>query len=94
MPGKIYVGDVGTEILIDLQEDISMATDHILFVKKPDGSFVQWIAEVHDGQYLKYVCQEGDLDHKGTYKIQPKISIAGWSGLGETVSFKVYDKWY
>ena len=93
MSGKIYVGDIGTEILIDMQEDISMATEHDLLVKKPDGSIVEWPATTINNN-LKYICKGGDLDQKGTYKIQPKIKVNGWSGLGETVSFQVYDKWF
>lgn len=92
MPGKIYVGDIGTEILVDLQEDISMAMEHVLLVKKPDGTEDQWATSIHNDRYLKYICQVGDLDQKGKYKIQPQIVISGWKGLGETVKLIVYEK--
>jgi len=92
MSGKIYLGDVGTEILVDLIEDISMATEHIFLVKKPDFQIVEWPAIIYESKFLKYVCQVGDLDQKGKYRIQPKISVTGWSGKGETVSFIVHDR--
>jgi len=58
-----------------------------------NGTMVEWLAALTDKKYLKYICQDGDLDQKGTYKIQPKLTVNNWSGLGETVCFHVNAEW-
>ncbi|MBF0121158.1 MAG: hypothetical protein HQK79_20185 [Desulfobacterales bacterium] len=97
--GEIYAGDIGTEILIDMQEDISMATNIKLHVKRPSSKdnnnlgIVFWRPEIYSNRYLKYIIKDGDLDIPGEYKIQPELTLLGWSGFGKTVKFKVYEKW-
>jgi hypothetical protein len=93
---KIYVGDIGLAILVDVGADISDATEATLSVRKPDGTEVSWAAEVRtvSGQtnFLRHVTVPGDLDVPGKYRVQPNLTIAGgWSGLGETDTFRVYD---
>jgi len=42
-------------------------------------------------KYLRHFTVAGDLDQKGRYRIQAYLSISGWTGRGETATFKVYD---
>ena len=91
---KIYVGDVGLAIIVDLSEDIEGATDCHLLIRKPGGTEVEWPAEVYavngNTQYLRYYTVAGDLNLAGRYKVQPEITLSGWTGKGETDEFRVY----
>lgn len=89
---RIYEGAVGVEILINMNMDISEATVHSMLVLK-DGTETTWSATVYQSNYLRYVTEDGDLDDTGTYIIHPNITLGGFSGLGDPVSFKVYEKW-
>lgn len=90
---KIYIGDTGLAIICDMNANISGATNIVLNVRKPDGTIVIWNAEEHsiDGEsnYVKYITQEDDLDQRGRYKVQPRATISGWTGRGETAEFRV-----
>ena len=90
---KIYVGDVGTAIIVDCGSDLRGASAD-LAVRKPDGSETAWVASVVtvDGKerFLRYVTQGGDLDQPVTYKVQARVHVPGWSGRGATFEFKVY----
>jgi hypothetical protein len=91
MSEKVYVGDIGTIIEIDMQENISTATELKLKVRKPDGTQVEWTPSIYGTNYLRYTLQVGDLDMAGTYALQPYMTIGTWTGRGDTVSFTVYD---
>ncbi len=90
---KIYVGDVGTVILINMGEDISAATTANLIVRKPgDDTDYTWTGSVYNDDYLKYTTLSGNLSVEGEYKLQPSIVLPTWSGKGETVIIRVYDE--
>ena len=90
---KYYVGDVGTEIILDCGMDIAAASNVHIHVKKPDGSIEAWDAAIHeiDGayNYLRYVTQSGDFDVAGEYRVQAGLTLSGWTGRGETATFDV-----
>ena len=90
MPGKIYVGNTGVTILVDMQSDITTASGQVFYVKKPSGEQVTWTPDIYSTKYLKYITQVNDLDEQGTYNLQPYFVLNTWSGYGETVTFKVF----
>lgn len=96
--GKIYVGDIGTEIILDVGQAITGATVSIAVLKPGATAEVSWAASVHtlDGEarYVRHTTVAGDLDVAGLYRLQPVIALADgtWSGRGETVEFLVFDK--
>ena len=90
MADKVYVGDIGTDIIVDCGEDISTATKTKISVKKPDGSKVLWSASIYNTNYLKYTTVANDLNQSGKYKVQASLTLGAWSGLGETACFTVY----
>ena len=93
MANKVYIDDVGLEIIIDMQEDINLATTYEMLVWK-GGEEVTWAAAIYNDRYLRYVTEVGDLDVAGTYYIQGNFVFSdGWSGLSETISFVVHPKW-
>lgn len=88
---KIYIADVGTEIILDLGADLTSAASPEISVKKPDGSVVSWPAEVVETTKLRHVLEAGDLDQAGVYHIQAVPNLSSWSGRGATVAVRVYE---
>lgn len=91
MAGKVYVGDVGTEIILDCMTDISGATTTEIVAQKPNGSRVTWPAQIVESTKLKYVTIQGDLSHPGLWKLQARVVLPDWSGRGETFEVRIYN---
>lgn len=89
--GKIYVGDVGTEIILDCGVDISNATVREIVARKPNGQVVTWAATASGTTAIKRTVLAGDLDVAGRWMLQAKVATPAWSGLGETFSIIVYN---
>jgi hypothetical protein len=93
MVNKHYVGEIGTEILIEADSDISAASGVWMEVKKPDGITIEeWSATIVSGIYIQHIVEAGDFDQAGEYSVQPYIAMSGWAGYGETDTFKVHKK--
>lgn len=90
---KPYVGDIGTDIILDVNDDLVGATVGIS-VRKPSGSTVVWPAVVYESRSVRHTAAAGDFNEAGVYRVQPVISLADgtWSGLGATAEFRVYGK--
>jgi hypothetical protein len=89
MAKKVYIGD-NPVIEIDCGEDITEASALTLQVRKPDKSIVVWIPETYGTTKLRYQTAPADLDVKGDYLIQPRLTIDGWTGRGDTVTLTVF----
>jgi len=92
MANKIYISDIGTIILIDMGENISLAIGITLDVIAPKSNNKIWIPDIEGTNFLRYVIDEGDLDQVGIYKINPKLTLGDWTGHGDTVEFEVFNK--
>lgn len=90
MSGKVYIGDVGTVIELDMQEDISSSTSITFRVKKPDDSIVTWVPSIYGTDYLRYTLVADDIDLSGIYYVQPHMTLGGWVGYGKTVKLEIY----
>ena len=90
---KPYVGDIGTDIILDVYEDLTGATVGIS-VRKPSGMVVVWSAVVHETLSVRHTVRAGDFDEAGIYRVQPVVALADgtWSGRGGTGEFRVYAK--
>ena len=90
---KPYVGDIGTEIILDVYEGLAGATVGIS-VRKPTGATVIWPAVVYESRSVRHTTMDGDFNEAGVYRVQPVVSLADgtWSGLGATAEFRVYGK--
>lgn len=77
-----FVGDIGIEILLNMQEDITGATSTVMIVTKTDGTVVSWAATISGTNFLRYVTIDGDLDQVGDYTIQPDLVLSGFNGNG------------
>lgn len=90
MADKYYVGDIGTVITVDCLCTITGATNLKLKIKKPDETKVEWIPTIDGTTNLKYTVIDGDFNMAGIYYLQASLAVDGWSGLGETVDFRIY----
>jgi len=86
----LYVGDVGTKLIIDIGISADDVTEAKIIVKKPNGSIVEWNALPISGtQTVEYIIQNGDLDLAGKYTIQVYIDTGSWQGHGTPDTFFV-----
>jgi len=88
------IGDVGTEILVDMGATITGATGLNFEVRKPSypttGGEENWTPTISGTDSLTYTIGTGDFDEEGTYEIVPSLTLGAWSGSADPVSFKVY----
>jgi len=99
-PGKIYENDIGTAIILRLSPDdrppinITGASNTKMLVLKPNRTRAEWVAEILTvngaTKYLRHFTVDGDLVPHGRFRIMAYLSVAGWTGPGETGSFKVW----
>ena len=88
---KFYVGDVGTELLVDVCVDISDASAVRICIMKPGATTeVTWNAAVYQSRYLRHVCQAGDLSVAGAYLVQAWVQTPSGSWRGDVGTFRVY----
>lgn len=92
MNGKVYVGDIGTELIADVGEDITTATVFRLMYKKSDGTKGHWDATQEGTTTLVYITKADDLDCPGEWEFQAYISMPAWSGRGETAKLTIHDE--
>lgn len=89
--GKIYVGDFGTVLDVDVGEDISAATELKIRATKPDGTtIVEWVSGLQGSSTVRYTFADGDLDTAGVWKLQAKVTNASGVWYGETVPLRIY----
>ena len=90
MTQKVYVGDIGTVIVLDCGQDISAATVREIAVRKPDASLVTWTAVASGPNALAFTTVSGTLDRAGRWLLQAKVTLPSGSWLGETAELTVY----
>jgi hypothetical protein len=89
MSNQIFVGDIGTQIIVDTGEALASATVLQLKIKKPDGTKVTKTATITETTKLLYSTIAGDLNLAGEYIVQAYVELPGWKGHGLPVSFNV-----
>lgn len=92
MADKYFVGDEGTEIIVDCGQDITGAQNTALKIRKPDGTEEDWTpADIYQTNYLRYITVANNFDQTGNYRLQSYLEKGGWKGRGEVAFFHVYD---
>ena len=86
---KVFVGDVGTVIILDTKVNITTATVRKILAEKPSGQSVEWTASLEGTTAIKYTIQAGDLDQEGIWMIQAYVEMPGWQGRGDSVRLEV-----
>ena len=84
-----FVGDVGVEIVLDVETDISEATVMKIKYKKTSGKRDTWIAERKDATKIFYVTGPGDLDNAGIWDMQAYVEAPGWKLHGKVDKFHI-----
>ena len=87
---KIYVGDIGTDIILDTGMDLAGATTLKMKYKKPNAVIGEWTGTVTATTKIKHTSLAGELDVAGKWVLQAYVVIAGWTGHGESVNMTVY----
>ena len=84
-----YIGENGTNIIIDVKSDISTATKLIMMTQKPSGKCYQWVASALGLSSAKYKIKKGDLNEAGTYTVQLYLEMPDWAGYAYPITFNV-----
>jgi len=88
---SIHKGDIGAVIAIDVGEDLDLADEVKVYVKKPySASSVEWTNSV-DGQEVSCTTADGDLSVAGTYRFQVWADLGSWSGYSSITTLEVED---
>lgn len=85
----IFVGDIGTELVLDCGVDISTATVRRIMAKDPRGVVHTWEGIAEGTTSIKYTVLSGDIDLTGAWKVQAYIEMPTWKGHGTQSSFNV-----
>lgn len=87
--GYSYVGDIGTQIVVDTGEDLSSATVTQIKIKPPSGSTMTKTASVYETTKLLYTITTGDLATAGNYIVQAYVEMGGGKWHGDPAQFHV-----
>ena len=87
---KVYVGDIGTEFILDCGVVITGATIMQIRVKKTSGAVATWPATLSGTQSVRYIAVANDIDEPGAWKLQAYVDTPAWRGLGETFVLQVH----
>ena len=91
MARKMYVGDVGTKIILDIGVPTDGLSGAIFSVLKKVGQApAAWPAMPYGTTELIHTVGEGEYDVAATYKLQAEVNTGTWSGRSETVEFRIY----
>ena len=90
MSNRVFVGDYGTEVILEIGEDVSSSTVRKIQYEKPDGSTGQWDASVYNTTFIKYTTIEDDIDQNGFWKFRAYIELPSWVGYGESDTVEIY----
>src|SRR4051812_13975148 len=96
--GEIHVGDLGTQILITLNDcdvavDLSSATVKEMIFMKPDCTHVTVVADFYtDGTdgILSYVTPASFWDQKGNWRLQGVVTFSVSKFRSDISNFSVY----
>jgi hypothetical protein len=79
---ELCIGDWGTEIVLDTEEDITTATDLLIVGTKPGGAAIEWTAVIEDTSKVKYVTIADDIDTVGTWELRARVisPVGQWTG--------------
>jgi hypothetical protein len=100
--GKHYVGEIGTELILDTGVLIGSAADQYILYRKPDGtttgsfdaslfsSYSQLAGTI--GTYLiSHTLEAGDFDQPGTWRFHAYVSSVAGTWHGEMIKAQIFD---
>jgi uncharacterized membrane protein len=87
---KPYVGDIGTQIVLDCGQDISSASARSIEARRPDGTTVSWPAVASGSNAISYTTDANSLNMPGIWLLQAKVTMGAGVWRGETAQLQVY----
>lgn len=92
MMDKIYRGSRGVEIAINVQKDISKATEVRIYWYSPSKKFGMWAASIEgDATVLHVTESEDELNEAGTWAFQAEVFLEGKRFPSDIVTAVVYE---
>lgn len=85
----VFVGDVGTEIILDCGVSITSSTVRKIIARTPNGTIKQWTSSLEGTNSIKYTIVDGDLDRPGEWQLSAYVEMPGWKGSGEITKLTV-----
>ena len=97
---KHYVGEIGTQVLLDCGISLSDITISSIIYKKPTGVVGTWsgslyssygeIAEAIGTYYVSYTLAGTDLNVSGEWELQPIVANTAGTWYGETAQVTIF----
>jgi len=88
---KIFIGDIGTEIILDAGSDLSSESTLEIHYLKPSGATGIWEASVYQTNYAKYTTLADDLDEAGVWRFRIYTVLASWTGYGVVDTHEIFE---
>lgn len=91
---KYYIHEVGRNVDIDTNIDLSSVNTTYISVIKPNSTEDTWsgIVTGTNNDIIRYTTQEGDFDQSGIYQLTAQIDSGSWeSGRVDPTLITVYD---
>lgn len=91
---KIYIGDHGTAIILDTEEDLTGADALTIEAAKPGllAVGVSWDGTQVETTKIRIVTEEGDIDVAGEWRLQAKVVMPSGTWYGKTVRMMVHKR--
>lgn len=86
---KVYVGDTGTQIILDCGQNISTATATTILARKPDGTEATWTAALSGTNSVVYTTSGSSIDQHGMWYLQARVTLPSGVWRGETAQLFV-----
>lgn len=93
MSKNIYVGAVGTEIVLNTFTDLTTASTTKIRYRRPDFVEGEWPATVFETTKVRYITQADDIAPSGVWTLQAYVELPDWEGLGSSAPMTVLDEW-
>jgi hypothetical protein len=85
----VFKNDIGTEIILDTENNISTGSIFRIYYKKPDNTVDFWVGSLFETTKIKYTTLIDDLDTVGDWLLQAYVVLPAWSGYGCKVTLNV-----
>lgn len=95
--GKIYVGQIGVQFVVDTQGtgpvvDWTAASSRKILMQIPSGTVKEFTGTLSGTKDLTYTTIDAaDLPEAGVYRLQAEVIGTGYNARGETALFEVFE---
>ena len=87
---KIYIGDIGTAIVLDTGQSLAGASAVSIEALKPGGTTASWPGTVVESNKIQFLSLADTFVAAGEYKLQAKVALPSGTWRGETVALTVH----